>query len=241
MGRASALAILITCLVCVRGGSSEASTEASETTKPQKWKGINLFHAGEDSLSFDNPELSRLVNLHNKNFDDPKEFLASANLADYLGLRPISSLHLPVPLHVVLVGFAGDGNAAVNISLPELNEWFEHVDHVLPHTRVDRAELNCQEDGQCAGLLHGRFHPTPLRSHVHLNFSCNVVLVRRRAVVDTLERAIAAFSRPVDPGLVTGVQQVDAAKMEAFLDHFLSALRLPPAPSLLLLNPAWHA
>ncbi len=62
--------------------------------------------------------------------------------------------------------------------------------------------------GQCAGLVHGRFHPTPMPSHVHLNFTCNVVLVRRRAVVDTFERAIAAFSRPVDPAIETGMQQV---------------------------------
>lgn len=62
--------------------------------------------------------------------------------------------------------------------------------------------------GQCAGLVHGQFHPTPMPSHVHLNFTCNVVLVRRRAVVDTFERAIAAFSRPVDPAIETGMQQV---------------------------------
>ncbi|KXZ55672.1 hypothetical protein GPECTOR_2g1222 [Gonium pectorale] len=166
-----------------------------------------------------------------------QEFLASANLAEYLGLAPVESLHLPVPLNVILLGFAGDGNGGVNISLPELNDWFEHLDHILPHTRIDRAELTCQEDGQCAGLVHGRFHPTPMPSHVHLNFSCNVVRVARRSVVDAFERAIAAFSRPVDPAVATGV---DAAKMEALVDHFVGALGLESSYSLVVLNPTWH-
>lgn len=75
--------------------------------------------------------------------------MSNATLAEYLGLHQIHSLHLPVPLNVVLVGFAGDGNGGVNVSQHELNEWFQHLDHVLPHTRIDRSELTCQEDGAC--------------------------------------------------------------------------------------------
>lgn len=78
-----------------------------------------------------------------------QEFLGSPSLADYLGLSPVESLHLPVPLNVILVGFAGDGNAGVNITLPELEDWFSHLDHILPHTRIDHSELSCQEDGTC--------------------------------------------------------------------------------------------
>ncbi|KAG2435642.1 hypothetical protein HXX76_006844 [Chlamydomonas incerta] len=195
---------------------------------------------GEDALSWDNLELARLRNLHGRNFDSAEEFLGNSTLAEYLGLHQIQSLHMPVPLNVVLVGFAGDGNGGVNVSQHELNEWFQHLDHVLPHTRIDRSELTCQEDGQCAGLVHGRFHPTPMPSHVHLNFTCNVVLVKRRNVVDAFERAIAAFSRPVDPSVATGLQQVDAGKMEAFVDHFVGGLGLEGSYSLIVLNPTWH-
>ena len=45
-------------------------------------------------------------------------------------------------------------------------------------------------------------------SYVHLNFSCNVIVTRRDKVLRTFERAIHAFSRPVDPEIQTGVQQV---------------------------------
>ncbi|EFJ49585.1 hypothetical protein VOLCADRAFT_89945 [Volvox carteri f. nagariensis] len=185
----------------------------NEAATPKR-RGLNLFHA---------------------------EFLGSANLAEYLGLFPVDSLHLPIPLNVVLVGFHGDGNAGVNITTWELNDWFSHLDHVLPHTRIDRSELTCEEDGQCAGLVHGRFHPTPMPSYVHLNFTCNVVLIKRTDVVDTFERAISVFSRPVDPAVTTGMQQVDAHKMEVLVDHFVTALGLENSYSLVVLNPNWHA
>lgn len=63
----------------------------------------------------------------------------------------MDAIHLPVPLNIVLVGFAGDGNMGVNISLAELNTWFQHLDHVLPHTRIDASDISCQEDGERRG------------------------------------------------------------------------------------------
>ena len=47
-----------------------------------------------------------------------------------------------------------------------------------------------------------------MHSAVHLNFSCHVVLVSRRAVVATFERAIHTFGRPVDPQVESGAHQV---------------------------------
>ena len=41
-------------------------------------------------------------------------------------------------------------------------------------------------------------------SHPHVQ----VVVVKRKAVIEAFERAIHAFSRPVDPELETGPQQV---------------------------------
>jgi hypothetical protein len=50
--------------------------------------------------------------------------------------------------------------------------------------------------------------PSPLPSHVHLNFSVNVVAVKPGTVLNVFERALAAFSRPTDPDMETGDQQV---------------------------------
>ncbi|GIL57470.1 hypothetical protein Vafri_12700 [Volvox africanus] len=239
----AAVKVLATAIVisyfCWTPSFSSAAGQATEAAAPPR-KGLNLFHAGDDSLSWEHDEYTRVRNLHSKDFNNVEEFMGSVNLAEYLGLTPVESIHLPVPLSVVMVGFNGDGNAGVNISISELNEWFSHLDHVLPHTRIDRSELTCQEDGQCAGLVHGRFHPTPMRSYMHLTFTCNVVLIKRREVVDTFERAIAAFSRPVDPAVATGAQQVDAQKMEGLMDHFVMALGLENSYSLVVLNPTWH-
>lgn len=49
-----------------------------------------------------------------------QNFMASRSLADYLGLRRVEALHMPVPLSIVFIGFAGDGNMQVNLSGEEL-------------------------------------------------------------------------------------------------------------------------
>ncbi len=62
--------------------------------------------------------------------------------------------------------------------------------------------------GHCAGLVHGRASPQPVPSYVHLNFSCNVVVTRSTALAGVFERALHVFSRPVDPAIEMGAQQV---------------------------------
>jgi hypothetical protein len=61
--------------------------------------------------------------------------------------------------------------------------------------------------GHCTGQVEGVVSPAPLPAHVRLNFSCNVVVVSRNEVLETYERAINVFSRPVDPEFETGTQQ----------------------------------
>ncbi len=62
--------------------------------------------------------------------------------------------------------------------------------------------------GLCSGLVHGTLRPEPVTSYVHLNFSCNIILTRKQTVVSTFERAIHTFSRPIDPEIEMGAQQV---------------------------------
>jgi hypothetical protein len=63
--------------------------------------------------------------------------------------------------------------------------------------------------GHCAGTAElDSVAPSPLPSFVHLNMSCNVVVIQKGDVLSTFERAIAAFSRPMDPDYVEGDQQV---------------------------------
>lgn len=73
--------------------------------------------------------------------------LRSPDLASFLGLQRVDALHMPVPLSFVFVGLSGDGNMHANISAVDLQDWFSHLDHVLPHARVELSELDCQSDG----------------------------------------------------------------------------------------------
>lgn len=40
------------------------------------------------------------------------------------------------------------GCLQVQVSDEELMQWFQHIDHVLPHKRVALSELSCAEDGE---------------------------------------------------------------------------------------------
>ncbi len=74
-------------------------------------------------------------------------YIDAGSIGNYLGLSPVRSLHMPVPLNILLIGFNGDGEAGVELAPEELQAWFEQLDHVLPHTRVPLVSLTCQEDG----------------------------------------------------------------------------------------------
>lgn len=82
-------------------------------------QGAVLFHRGDDALSWSNDDLSRLRDLHTRNFkaDSKADALASGNLAKYLGLSPLEALHMPVPLNIILIGFMGDGNLQVRVKV----------------------------------------------------------------------------------------------------------------------------
>lgn len=191
-------------------------------------------HEGHDPLLWESDELTRIRQLHTKDFDDKTEYLQSPNLAEYLGLGPVDQIHLPLPLHIVFIGFQvgaihqgggfsslqqhlmhacladvdtaardgmhrplhnkhplsvhlartqashsdcpvshvvlckqsfffsdlaalcfpptcnlqGDGNAHVRLDAELLTSWFEHIDHLMPHTRISLADITCADDGE---------------------------------------------------------------------------------------------
>ncbi|GBF97200.1 hypothetical protein Rsub_10061 [Raphidocelis subcapitata] len=219
-------------------GSRWRQTPPSEHQRP----GVSLFQGtadGRDPLLWESDELTAVRQLHKRSFDDGPEYMAAPNLAAYLGLAPISDIHLPLPLHIVFIGFQGDGHAKVKLGAAELTEWFSQLDHLLPHVRISLADLSCQDDGHCGGAVRGSIAPVPLPSHVRLNFSCNVVVVRRAEVLEAYSRAVSLFGRPVDPDDGEGgARQVDALKMEPFVDSLLEGLGIGPSGyALVVANP----
>lgn len=71
---------------------------------------------GRDPLSWEDDDLQRIAELHSKDFSDKAKYLAAPNLADYLGLSAIEQVHLPLPLHLVFIGFMVRGRRS---HLPE--------------------------------------------------------------------------------------------------------------------------
>lgn len=80
----------------------------------------HLFSSGSSALSWDSDELARIRFLHIRSFNDRKHFLASRDLASYLGLNRVNGLHLPVPVNIILIGFQNDGNREISLKSEDL-------------------------------------------------------------------------------------------------------------------------
>jgi hypothetical protein len=148
---------------------------------------------------------------------------------------------LPQRVHLLLVGFNGDGHRNVSVTEEELRQWVEHADTVLPHSRTPPP----------AGVTP---HGGPLfagESYVSWNISVHATLAPA-SVTAVLERAVAVLSRPVDPGAAEAAAQtggqtwlpdmwyhVDASQFGALLASLATGMGLGSASSqtIVLFNP----
>ena len=81
--------------------------------------GVALFANGEDPFLDGLGEMS--ANRPEGPFVHNATALAQArSIAEYLSLRPISEVHLPLPLNFVFIGFGADGAMNVEIPMKEL-------------------------------------------------------------------------------------------------------------------------
>jgi hypothetical protein len=56
-------------------------------------------------LAWDADDLTRTRDLHARDLNDKAAYLAAPTLAEHLGLWPTRQLHVPLPLHIVFLGF----------------------------------------------------------------------------------------------------------------------------------------
>jgi len=155
---------------------------------------------------------------------------------------------LPQSVHVLLVGFDGDGHRNVSVSESELRRWVEHGDTVIPHARrSDSTTPPPTSAGGRGALFSGE-------SYVSWNVSLHATLVPP-PVTAVIERAIALLARPHDPVAVeastaaSGAQpsgwmpdtwyHVDAGQFSALLTSLAWHLGIDTAASttVVLLNP----
>mmetsp|Transcript_29994 Transcript_29994/g.84626 ORF Transcript_29994/g.84626 Transcript_29994/m.84626 type:complete len:1013 (+) Transcript_29994:261-3299(+) len=214
-------------------------TASPKTVKPSESEGSHamfeegLWHLGQWRTA--ESELRRLQEA-SKTAPSKLGLVESYNLANYLNLRPVRALHMPIPVHIIFIGFEGDGNLGVQLSSEEVSQWFDHLDHLIPHSYIPESQLACREDGLC-NTWH---HPSAgaIHSRVHYNISCQAVELGGQET-EVFERAIRLFTRPVDPRHPSGPQQVDADRMEEFVSGFLHSLGLDMSYSVVVLNPKW--
>lgn len=57
----------------------------------------------------------------------------TGNLAKYLGLEPVKTMYVTVPVNFILVGFARDGAFNVELTENEIRKWRAHL---LPPRRL---------------------------------------------------------------------------------------------------------
>lgn len=116
------------------------------------------------------------------------KWITSGNLAHYTMLHATKAVYLPVTVRLIFVGFDGDGNQGINFDLPNLEAWFEHIEHTFHHTWVS---------------LENRDQPpsAPKKSdHTRVEYTINVEVAKVCPLVTTIiEDAILQYIRPEDP------------------------------------------
>ncbi|XP_073277260.1 uncharacterized protein [Primulina huaijiensis] len=230
--------ILIFLVFC--GDRSNGSS--FESRKSGKSSVFSLFNLKEKSRfwsesvirsDFDDLESSDLGKLSIVNYTK------AGNIANYLKLLEIDSVHLPVPVNFIFIGFEGKGNQEFKLNAEELERWFTKIDHIFEHTRIPQIgevlvpfyKINVDPE------LH---HHLPLISHINNNFSVHAIQMGEK-VTSIFERAIDIFGRRDDVSSTrddkTGLWQVDVDMMDGFFSSLVEYLQLENAYNIFILNP----
>ncbi|KAL2896586.1 UTP--glucose-1-phosphate uridylyltransferase [Bienertia sinuspersici] len=187
----------------------------------------SVIHGDFDDLESSNPGKSGIFN-----------YTKAGNIATYLKLQEVDSMHFPVPLNFIFIGFEGKGNQAFRLQPEELERWFTKIDHVFEHTRVPQIE-ELLNPFYKINVDKGSHH-FPTLSHVNYNFSVHAIQMNEK-VTSVLERAITVLSRKDD---VSGsgeskdaLWQVDLDMMEGIFDSLIEYLQLGNAYNIFVLNP----
>ncbi|GBG76682.1 hypothetical protein CBR_g22899 [Chara braunii] len=191
---------------------------------------LNLFGDLNDPLRgaglFEQEDLDDWIHVTPKlkvTDEDRVNYSQSGRIAHFLQLKKVKAVHLPVPVNFLFVGFNQDGSHGFKVDEWDIRHWFEHMDHVLQHTRVpdqrgdekgtkevqndpadEEEDMPWEELKDIPPELEGQ----PLRgrskvgegermsafSFVHFNFSCHAIDVGPR-VTEVFQTAIRALAR----------------------------------------------
>ncbi|KAK8630292.1 hypothetical protein V6N13_079090 [Hibiscus sabdariffa] len=166
-------------------------------------------------------------------------YTRAGNLANYLNLREVDSLYLPVPVNFIFMGFDGKGNQEFHLKAEELERWFTKIDHIFAHTRAPEiGEIISTFDRV---IVNKKQHQhLPIISHINYNFSVHAIRMNEQ-VTSVFERAIKVLARRDDVSNdrndTNSLWQVDADMMDVLFTSLVEYLQLEEAYNIFILNP----
>lgn len=190
------------------------------------------------------------------------KWLESESVASYRGWAPTRTVDVPVLLNIVFVGFDGDGSYGLKLSQDDLEKWFEHIEHSLPHTSVPvgvgedepddeeiarTADESVNPEGIAAAVpwaTHGGSVKPKRPSVVEYKYSFNVVKLDPM-VNEYFEGLLSRNLRPDvpppasvnDQGPLTAHYQVDAWDMSQAIHSLTEGLNVTRSYTLFIMNP----
>ncbi|KAG5058978.1 hypothetical protein AAZX31_01G000800 [Glycine max] len=212
-----------------------------ETRKSGRSSVFSLFNLKEKSRFWSEDVI------HN-DFDDLKfsshgklsafNYTNAGNIANYLKLQEVDSIHLPVPMNFIFIGFEGKGSHEFKLLPEEIERWFTKIDHVFEHTRIRHEEVLIPF--YKTNMDKMRWHHLPVVSHINYNFSVHAIEMGEK-VTSIIEHAINVFGRKDDPvgsrDNNSGGWQVDVDMLDGLLSSLVEYLQLENAYNIFILNP----
>ncbi|CAI5979338.1 unnamed protein product [Closterium sp. NIES-65] len=154
-------------------------------------------------------------------YNEVDHYVKQGNLAEYLGLKAVRAIHVPIPVNLIFIGFNASGDHGMRMREGDMRRWLQRMDHVEEHTRAplnwpsllarlahtmgaggelvrsdDDDDDDEEEEGEGEG--EGLEHDLPLISSVHYNYTVHVMEMGER-VASVFQAAVRTLSRPDDP------------------------------------------
>ncbi|GMH11775.1 hypothetical protein Nepgr_013616 [Nepenthes gracilis] len=162
----------------------------------------------------------------------------AGNIANYLNLREVDLIYLPIPVNFIFIGFEGKGNQEFRLQTEELERWFTKIDHIFEHTQIPKIgevlnpfyKINVEK-------ANSHF---PFISHISYNFSVHAIQMSEK-VTSVFEHAIDVLARKDDISATRDdgdtMWQVDLDIMDALFASLVEYLELGNAYNIFVLNP----
>lgn len=166
-------------------------------------------------------------------------YTQAGNIANYLKLLEVDSIHLPVPVNFIFIGFEGKGNHEFKLHPEELERWFTKIDHIFGHTRVPHIGEVLTPFYKIS-IDKVQRHHLPIVSHINYNVSVHAIQMSEK-VTSVFDNAINVLARRDD---VSGNRededtfwQVDVDMMDVLFSSLVDYLQLENAYNIFVLNP----